>query len=169
MAMEIFILQKTNFMMNYCESWFQGTDSSVTSDEESNGNRRSVRFVESSQTTRDTCDGAVDKPQVELPNLSEDLKPKGTCKNAHDTTEMTLTFKLGTHLLIPNNSLKPNSAVRQLFPCSKPPNNHDVVTNDSLRSFDETKKSKVIIQGDEADESIKKAIERNTLRRSLIR
>lgn len=106
---------------------------------------------------------------MELPNPSEDLKPKANCKNAHDTTEMTLTFKLGTHLLIPNNSLKPNSAVRQLFPCSKP-NDQDAVINDSLRgTFDETKKAKVIIQGDEADESIKKAIERNTLRRSLIR
>lgn len=104
---------------------------------------------------------------MELPNPAEDLKPKANCKNAHDTTEMTLTFKLGTHLLIPNNSLKPNSAVRQLFPCSKP-NDQEIVTNDSLRAFDETKKSKVI-QGDEADESIKKAIERNTLRRSLIR
>lgn len=94
-----------------------------------------------------------------------------------DSTEMTLTFKLGNHVLISNNSLKPNSAVRQLFPCTKPLNKTDeesmqyLVTAESLRAFEEAKRSKLpqIIQSGETDESIKKAIERNTLRRSLIR
>lgn len=81
---------------------------------------------------------------------------------------MMLTFKLGTHLLVPNNSLKPNSAVRQLFPCSKPTDNNQSAVTDSIKAVEDGKKSK-LIASDEADESIKKAIERNTLRRSLIR
>ncbi|KAF5277765.1 hypothetical protein FQR65_LT03745 [Abscondita terminalis] len=46
-----------------------------------------------------------------------------------------------------------------------------LVTAESLRAFEEAKRSKLpqIIQSDETDESIKRAIERNTLRRSLIR
>lgn len=95
-----------------------------------------------------------------------------------DSTEMTLTFKLGNHVLISNNSLKPNSAVRQLFPCTKPLSGKTdeesvqyLVTAESLRAFEEAKRSKLpqIIQSGETDESIKRAIERNTLRRSLIR
>lgn len=92
---------------------------------------------------------------------------------------MMLTFKLGNHVLISNNSLKPNSAVRQLFPCTKPISNKNseedvqqyLVTAESLKAFEEAKRSKLpqIIQSGETDESIKKAIERNTLRRSLIR
>lgn len=93
---------------------------------------------------------------------------------------MMLTFKLGNHVLISNNSLKPNSAVRQLFPCTRPIANRSgddesvqqyLVTAESLRAFEEAKRSKLpqIIQSGETDESIKKAIERNTLRRSLIR
>lgn len=84
-------------------------------------------------------------------------------------------------MLISNNSLKPNSAVRQLFPCTKPlgglktddesNNMQYLVTAESLRAFEEAKRSKLpqIIQSGDTDESIKKAIERNTLRRSLIR
>lgn len=93
---------------------------------------------------------------------------------------MMLTFKLGNHVLISNNSLKPNSAVRQLFPCTKPLGSKGaeeqsvhqyVVTAESLKAFEEAKRAKLpqIIQSGETDESIKKAIERNTLRRSLIR
>lgn len=91
---------------------------------------------------------------------------------------MTLTFKLGNHVLISNNSLKPNSAVRQLFPCTKPNAKSDqvteqyVVTAESLRAFEEAKKSKLpqIIQNvGGTNESIKRVIERNTLRRSLLR
>lgn len=90
-------------------------------------------------------------------------------------------------MLISNNSLKPNSAVRQLFPCTKPLSGlktsstttttadddtmQYLVTAESLKAFEEAKRSKLpqIIQSGETDESIKKAIERNTLRRSLIR
>ncbi|KAK9500499.1 hypothetical protein O3M35_001754 [Rhynocoris fuscipes] len=62
--------------------------------------------------------------------------------------EMTLTFKLGS------NSLKPNSALRQLFPriASPPPDKSPDSDDDSLQS-----------------NLIKRTIERNTLRRSLVR
>ncbi|KAF5281289.1 hypothetical protein FQA39_LY05175 [Lamprigera yunnana] len=162
----------------------QVTDSSITSDEESNGNKRFVRFTESEQNKRDSCDGAADKPTEELfkQENSNDQKDARYSNNSAspESTEMLLTLKLGNHILISNNSLKPNSAVRQLFPCSKPlssvPGENDsvhqyLVTAESLRAFEEAKRSKLpqIIQSDETDESIKRAIERNTLRRSLIR
>lgn len=112
----------------------------------------------------------------------QQLKPQENTRNSvsPDSTEMMLTFKLGNHVLISNNSLKPNSAVRQLFPCTKPllktsddldTTQQYLVTAESLKAFEEAKRSKLpqIIQSGDTDESIKKAIERNTLRRSLIR
>lgn len=160
-------------------------DSSVASDEE-NGSRRSVRFIESEQNKRDSCDGASDNNSMEenkTENLSIDQTKQNENVNSNsvspESTEMMLTFKLGNHVLISNNSLKPNSAVRQLFPCTKQLNGKGddesihqyLVTAESLRAFEEAKRSKLpqIIQSGETDESIKRAIERNTLRRSLIR
>lgn len=86
---------------------------------------------------------------------------------------MMLTFKLGNHVLISNNSLRPNSAVRQLFPTKnldKEELHHQyLVTAESLKAFEEAKRAKLpqLLQGD--DESLRRTIERNTLRRSLIR
>lgn len=91
---------------------------------------------------------------------------------------MMLTFKLGHHVLISNNSLRPNSAVRQLFPCSKPLAGRTeddgsvhqyLVTAESLKAFEEAKRAKLPGIMQEGDDSIRKTIERNTLRRSLIR
>ncbi|XP_018331288.1 uncharacterized protein LOC108741127 [Agrilus planipennis] len=161
----------------------QLNDSNSTSDDENNSNKRSVRFTEISETERDNCDGASDRPDGEDDPISQqnlENSPKlNNISVSPESTEMTLTFKLGNHFLVSNNSLKPNSAVRQLFPCSKPLTNADdpdhmhqyLVTAESLRAFEEAKRSKLpqIIQNDDTDESIKKAIERNTLRRSLIR
>ncbi|XP_044753027.1 uncharacterized protein LOC123312586 isoform X2 [Coccinella septempunctata] len=163
----------------------QNTDSSATSDEEGS-QRRFVRFIETeSNGQRDGCDGASDDHTQDETNKEQSASENERTKqeNCHnnvspDTTEMMLTFKLGNHVLISNNSLKPNSAVRQLFPCTKPNAGKDeesiqqyLVTAESLRAFEEAKRSKLpqIIQSGETDESIKKAIERNTLRRSLIR
>ncbi|RZC33752.1 uncharacterized protein BDFB_001067, partial [Asbolus verrucosus] len=156
----------------------QMADSAVASDEES-GSRRSVRFIESEQK-RDSCDGAPDNSSEES-KLENETKEGESCNSSisPESTEMMLTFKLGNHVLISNNSLKPNSAVRQLFPCTKQLNgkaedesiHQYLVTAESLRAFEEAKRSKLpqIIQSGETDESIKRAIERNTLRRSLIR
>lgn len=108
---------------------FQSSDS-VASDDESN-NRRSVRFIESEEKEkRDSCDGAPESsPEEEIPTQKTEMitesqmiqndKPEMYTGSSPDAPEMTLTFKLGNHVLISNNSLKPNSAVRQLFPCTK--------------------------------------------------
>ncbi|KAJ3655139.1 hypothetical protein Zmor_014277 [Zophobas morio] len=161
----------------------QTTESSVASDEEGSS-RRSVRFIESEQNKRDSCDGAPDNSTDEntkTENSNSQPKQSENCNSSvsPESTEMMLTFKLGNHVLISNNSLKPNSAVRQLFPCTKQLNgkaedesiHQYLVTAESLRAFEEAKRSKLpqIIQSGETDESIKRAIERNTLRRSLIR
>lgn len=177
---------------------FQSSDASnsVTSDEEGNTlTRRSVRFHESDAGKRDSCDGEADKgvspEEADKKSLdascsqededNQNQKEIDSCNNSvsPDATEMMLTFKLGHHVLISNNSLRPNSAVRQLFPCSKPVAGHTegdgnvqqyLVTAESLRAFEEAKRSKLphIMQG-ESDDTIRKTIERNTLRRSLIR
>ncbi|CAH1134001.1 unnamed protein product [Ceutorhynchus assimilis] len=148
---------------------------SMTSDDESN-NKRSVRFIESE---RAICDGAPESsPDEELPKESPKRETYiGATSPDVTPPEMTLTFKLGNHVLISNNSLKPNSAVRQLFPCTKnlgeeeKNNQQYLVTSESLRAFEEAKRAKLpqIIQSGETDDTIKRAIERNTLRRSLIR
>lgn len=102
---------------------------------------------------------------------------------------MLLTFKLGgNHLFISNNSLRPNSAVRQLFPCANPlpnsqididsgqPGQQYLITSESLKAFEETKRTKLPSEVESCDKNlspndstIRKTIERNTLRRSLIR
>lgn len=135
----------------------------------------------------------------------EEIKEKEETASP-ESTELTLTFKLGQHVLVAN-SLKPNSAVRQLFPSprfmSPPPENEDedetadnekkppkqfLVTAESLRLFEETKNSKILgninekesgqsfiaimppaQDADDDDLRVRKTIERNTLRRSLIR
>lgn len=77
----------------------------------------------------------------------EEAGAQARSNNSRDK-EMTLTFKLGS------NSLKPNSALRQLFPriASPPPDKSPDSDDDSLQS-----------------NLIKRTIERNTLRRSLVR
>ncbi|XP_017774355.1 PREDICTED: uncharacterized protein LOC108561078 isoform X2 [Nicrophorus vespilloides] len=143
----------------------------ITSDDEG-GSKRSVRFIEEEEK-RDLCEKPL-KKMVE----SKDEVDSNVPTASPESTEMTLTFKLGNHVLISNNSLKPNSAVRQLFPCTKPlagkqdegESVHQyLVTAESLKAFEEAKRSKLPQIIGEADESIKRAIERNTLRRSLIR
>lgn len=148
------------------------------SDEES-GSRRSVRFSESKEPNqRDVCDGAPAKISTEetKPLENESLKSQqqeqqpinGNTSASPESTEMMLTFKLGNHVLISNNSLKPNSAVRQLFPCTKPlgtkTGDEDsqsvhqyLVTAESLKAFEEAKRSKLpqIIQSGETDDSIR--------------
>lgn len=85
---------------------------------------------------------------------------------------MLLTFKFGNHVLISNNSLKPNSAVRQLFPNAKSKEFENespqqfLVNADALRTFDEAKVSKFPQIIERYD---KRTIEHGTFRRSFIR
>ncbi|XP_060517058.1 uncharacterized protein LOC132696321 [Cylas formicarius] len=171
------------------------TNAEVTTSDDESGSKRSVRFIESTETKekRDVCDGAPETSLEEGSSKQLQLEPTDKIDNAankHPTenssspesTEMMLTFKLGSHVLISNNSLKPNSAVRQLFPCAQSlaaaqgvreeeNSQQYLVTAESLRAFEEAKRSKLpqIVHTGENDENIKRAIERNTLRRSLIR
>ncbi|KRT84994.1 hypothetical protein AMK59_1488, partial [Oryctes borbonicus] len=156
----------------------QTIESNITSDEES-GSRRSVRFIESKVLNqRDVCDGAPEKITDEETKSAENQSNKGqqpeqqqsnsNNPTSAESTEMMLTFKLGNHVLISNNSLKPNSAVRQLFPCTKPLGtkvgdddsssvHQYLVTAESLKAFEEAKRSKLpqIIQSGETDDSIR--------------
>ncbi|XP_057653076.1 uncharacterized protein LOC130891960 [Diorhabda carinulata] len=155
---------------------FTKTDS--ISDEESN--QRTVRFIE--EEKKDSCKSSPETDrEVEGKEATkeDEISPnKQEISNA-EPTEMMLTFKLGNHVLISNNSLKPNSAVRQLFPCTKglqpkTGENDDkqyLVTAESLKAFEEAKRAKLpqIIQNTGTTDNIKRVIERNTLRRSLVR
>lgn len=145
---------------------------------EDEDNKRSVRFNESKDETQ--------MKEIAVETDSDKLS--------------TLTFKVGNHLLVSSNSSKPNSAVRQLFPSSKfilnkSPSDESndetkyLLTAESLKLFEETKKSKLLQyynkdtptlkspQENDEDEDedslknnlIKRTIERNTLRRSLLK
>lgn len=138
----------------------------------------------------------------------EDLNDESCDKSDnYEKGEFTLTFKLGNRV-VPCNSLKPNSAVRQLFPDPRfvnPPTEISeidcddnlgkcegkyLITEESLRAFNEVNKRSVFatfsgkerypykdgnftVHSDDEDipqnDLIKKTIERNTLRRSLMR
>lgn len=139
----------------------------------------------------------------------EDPASEDSCdKNENEKGEFTLTFKLGNRV-VPCNSLKPNSAVRQLFPdprfadlptATQPGCEAEcdlgkcegkyLVTEESLRAFNEVNRRSVFatfggkerypykdtnfaVNSDDEDipqnDLIKKTIERNTLRRSLMR
>ena len=111
--------------------------------------KRTVRFSSDSSARQEGHDSdsqciVVDNKENKLLNLSP------------ESTEMMMTtFKIGNQLLISNNkSLRPNSAVRQLFPESKP------ISDGGYANYQNSQFR---------DESVRKVIERNTLRRSLIK
>ncbi|CAH1962301.1 unnamed protein product, partial [Acanthoscelides obtectus] len=147
--------------------------------DEDGPNHRTVRFVEAEEK-KDKCKASPEmEREIEGDEVNHKNVENGQDKDSEigsEPTEMMLTFKLGNHMLISNNSLKPNSAVRQLFPSAKPladgttqddSSDQYLVTAESLKAFEEAKRAKLpqIIQND----SIKRVIERNTLRRSLVR
>lgn len=71
------------------------------------------------------------------------------------------------------NALKPNSAVSQLFPSAVLLTNPTpVLTHEALRAFDESKRSHLkttFVHSESDTDSIRRTIERNALRRSLIK
>lgn len=74
------------------------------------------------------------------------------------------------------NSLRPNSALRQLFPSAVLNSNAaqpaQTLTHEALRAFDESKRSQLkssIVHSDSETDTIRRTIERNALRRSLIK
>ncbi|XP_046743682.1 uncharacterized protein LOC124409834 isoform X2 [Diprion similis] len=147
---------------------------------------------EQQQRQQDNAGGKVVHKVIGAADLTEKESGDG------DAAELSLTFKLGNVSLV-SNSLKPNSAVRQLFPdprfISPPPapnksvlpagvEDHQsrdeddpegqkfLITTESLRLFDAVKRAKLAggVQGEVDGEptTIRKTIERNALRRSLI-
>ena len=108
--------------------------------------------------------------------------------------ELTLTFRLGSSVLLSGAVQRPNSAIRQLFPSQRfPPaapgeanasladDDDDplpqpfLITAETLRQLDDTRRPRLMrgsaggaANGDAAaGGSLRRAIERNTLRRSL--
>lgn len=143
---------------------FQGEDSNnITSDEETNnGTKRSVRFSEKveqpSQPERDdNCDGNESEAQQ--------------TDDGADVVPMEI-LPMKKHTSLFHNALRPNSAVRQLFPAGP-----TLLTQDSLRSFEESKRPSVTtasqpstsVASESDTDTIRKTIERNALRRSLIK
>lgn len=154
---------------------FQCDDgSNVTSDDDSS--KRSVRFIdannkidtENSTGDRDICDGQAQSDQHE------------------DDTDSTTTdvMPLKKQSILFHNALRPNSAVRQLFPAStsNPATNSATntttvtttapLTHESLRAFDEAKRLHLhatIVHSDSETDTIRRTLERNALRRSLIK
>lgn len=151
---------------NVQSAFFQGEDttSNVTSDEETNAAKRSVRFSEKvSQPEReDNCDG--NESEAQPIDDGADVRPMEI-----------LPMKKHTSLF--HNALRPNSAVRQLFPGPA------ILTQEALRAFEESKRLGVTAipaqptaadiaaqSGNDSDtDTIRKTIERNALRRSLIK
>lgn len=125
----------------------------TTSDEETSS-KRSVRFTEDSE--RGGCDGE-----------SEAHTEDGNCKQPVDYTSNTLK----RHSSLFHNALRPNSALRQLFPCqaqlAATP-----LTHESLMAFEDAKKGSITnnsVHYSPETDTIRRTIERNALRRSLIK
>lgn len=148
--------------------------------------RRIVREISEEEAGRSAADEAdsTDK-SIESGDAPKNgitiNEPLDDSTEKEKPAELSLAFKLG------NNSLKPNSAVRQLFPdprfISPPPapvksnsteiddselteNQKFLITADSLRMFE---RNNSVDSTEAGDSSIKRTIERNALRRSLIK
>lgn len=128
----------------------------MTSDDDSS--KRSVRFIDASKgevepVERDSCDGHDAQEDGDAPAEAPVVKK---------------------HSILFHNALRPNSAVRQLFPTAVlhalPPSTP--LTHEALRAFDESKRTHLkttIVHSDSETDSIRRTIERNALRRSLIK
>lgn len=75
------------------------------------------------------------------------------------------------HSTLFKNALRPNSAVQQLFPSSTA---HQTLTSEALRAFDESKRAGSLVStlpgvGAGDSDTLRRSMERNILRRSLIK
>lgn len=146
------------------------TTSSATSDDETS--KRSVRFIDggsvkgsenSSEPDQDVCDGESGLGSSEQ---------NGSVTTTETDVESDSMMKQSTLF---HNSLRPNSAVRQLFPSAVLNTNAQptqTLTHEALRAFDESKRSQLkstIVHSDSETDTIRRTIERNALRRSLIK
>lgn len=132
----------------------------ITSDDESL--KRSVRFHDNTKagdenhTDRDFGDGqAQTEKHEDEPEPVEPVPPK-------------------KHSTLFHNALRPNSAVRQLFPATgaNATTASAPLTSEALRAFEESKRTHLptsTIHSDSETDTIRRTIERNALRRSLIK
>lgn len=171
------ILKGGKLWKNCSDSSSVDTASSPASDEGESSAlvRRSVRFSEEDEDgaekdlylEQDQRDGRV----VIIEEARQEEPP------IQQQKELNLTLRLGSVLLNSDN-LPPNSAVRQLFPDSKAQKRLLSITDD-LISYDsrELKSAGISGGGSNSDDelsrgsssSIRRTIERNALRRSLLR
>lgn len=130
------------------------TQTTPTNEEEEEVNNDSTLHTQESGEKKEryivetiTMTTVTERRIIRESESGDEAGAQARCNNSRDK-EMTLTLKLGS------NSLKPNSALRQLFPriASPPPDKSPDSDDDSLQS-----------------NLIKRTIERNTLRRSLVR
>lgn len=85
-----------------------------------------------------------------------------------------VSHSIKRHSSLFHNSLRPNSALRQLFPTAANQSTPAAapLTHEALKAFEDSKKGGSVGSGDLTDsdtENIKKTIERNVFRRSLIK
>lgn len=158
---------KTNRSLSFqCED-----TTNITSDEEGVGNKRSVRFTESlragtDQERDDSCDGIESDLQNDD---NSDMRPIDI-----------LPIKKQSSLF--HNALRPNSAVRQLFPSANAvapvtvtattaiPLTHEALRKEDSKRITLSNMSNTNnAHSDSETDTIRKTIERNALRRSLIK
>lgn len=117
--------------------------------------KRSVRFVtEDLNNSCDEIDGASSSVDDVNDNQINELIP------------------IKKHSTLFKNALRPNSAVQQLFPSSVV---HQTLTSEALRAFDESKRAGSLVStlpgaaGAGDSDTLRRSMERNILRRSLIK
>lgn len=140
----------------------------ITSDDEG-GSKRSVRFNEiglkdttNESIEREICDGEVQCDEIIDEDDQQQQQPDSDLVPAKKQTSIF------------HNALRPNSAVRQLFPSTSqpPPPASSQLTLEALRAFEEAKRGPLtakIVHSDSETDTIRRTIERNALRRSLIK
>lgn len=157
---------------NFCIFQSDETTSSATSDDETS--KRSVRFIDGANSKSSDNSTELDQDVCDGESISGSESQNGSVVNVTDTDTDTDTLKK-QHSMLFHNSLRPNSAVRQLFPTAVLNTNAQpaqTLTHEALRAFDESKRSQLkpsIVHSDSETDTIRRTIERNALRRSLIK
>lgn len=155
--------------------------SSVASDDDTS--KRSVRFIDGANSKSSESASELNEEQL-IGGDDESIVVDGGGSSsgageseksqieAEPESETEVVRKQSTLF---HNALRPNSAVRQLFPSAvllANPAQTPVLTHEALRAFDESKRTHLktaFIHSDSDTDSIRRTIERNTLRRSLIK
>lgn len=121
-----------------------------------------MRFTEN--TKEETTEQLIDRDVCDGQDQAE--------RNEEDAQEAEI-LPIKKHSSIFHNALRPNSAVRQLFPAAAQTSlPAAVLTHEALRAFEEAKRPHIpaaAVHSDSETDTIRRTIERNALRRSLIK